>query len=67
MVEVIGTDLEQLIARPLPQPAGEAPVQRGARLLGQAAVCDLADEDVLEAVRDLTRDRGAFLPGEEVA
>ena len=37
MVEVVGADLEQLVARPLPEPLGEPPVQPTPALAPQMA------------------------------
>ena len=67
MVEVVGPDLDELLARDLVQPVGDLLVQLGAGALGEARVGDVADEDVLEAVRALARDRRAALAGDEVA
>src|SRR5262249_61104465 len=50
VVEVVRSDLEQLVSGPLPEPLGEARVMLGARRLREARVRDVADEDVLEAV-----------------
>ena len=57
LVEVVGADLEQLLAGALAQPVGEALVEVRSRGLGEARVGDLANQHVLEAVGDFTRDR----------
>ena len=51
----------------LVHPVGDLLVQLGARALGEPGVGDVADQDVLEAVGALARDRRAALAGEEVA
>src|SRR5258706_514254 len=43
LVEVIGTDLEQLLAGPLAQPAGETLMEVCPRRLGETRVRHLAD------------------------
>ncbi len=67
MVEVVGADLEQLVAGALVQPLRDLLVQLGARALRETRVRDVADQDVLEAVRGLAGDRGAALAHDEVA
>jgi len=67
LIEVVGADLEQLLAGPLMQPAREAGMEVGAHRLGEAGIRDLADQNVLEAVRRLTRDGRAGLRHEELA
>ena len=67
MIEVVGADLDELLARDLMQPVGDLLVQLGAGTLRETRVGDVADEDVLEAVRVLARDRRAALAGDEVA
>ena len=67
MIEVVGADLDEFLARDLVQPVGDLLVQVGAGALGQTGVGDVADEDVLEAVGALARDRRAALAGDEVA
>ena len=64
---MVGADLEQLLAGALAQPACEALVQVGPRGFGETRVRDLADQDVLEAVGGLSRDRRAQLRDEELA
>ena len=58
LLEVVAEDLlvlaDALAGEPL-EPVGELLVQRGAELLGGRPVGRLADEDVLEAKRDLVR------------
>ena len=66
MVEVVRTDLQQLLARTILQPAREAAVQAGALLLRQPCVGDLADEHVLEAEGPLPADRRARLAQREL-
>jgi len=58
-VEVVGPDLDQLLAGALGEPLREASVVLRAGELGEAGVRDLADERVLEPVRGLPRDGGA--------
>ena len=48
MVEVVRADLQQLFARVLSQPLGEALVVTGASGLGEPAVRNLADHHMLE-------------------
>src|SRR5579864_5468353 len=60
-------DLDELVARLVPEPAGEAAVQLGTRCLREAAVGDLADEHVPELVRLLAADRRPRLPHDQVA
>ena len=67
MVEVIGTDLQELVARAFLQPLGERGMVIGPRGLRDAAVSDLADEHVLELVGLLAADRRALLWNHEVA
>ena len=67
LVEVIRTDLDQLLVGLLAQPLGKACVVFGAPGLRQTAVRDLADEHVLEAIRRLAADRRTLFAGDEVA
>ena len=67
MVEVVGADLDQLLARTLLEPAGEARMVAGAGGLRQPCVGHLADQHVLEAEGDLAADRRARLGQQEVA
>jgi hypothetical protein len=60
-------DLEQLVAGPLLQPAGEARVERRAGRLGKPLIGDLANEDMLELERVLAGDRGACFRDDQVA
>ena len=62
---MIGADLEQLFARPLAQPVSEARMQIGSGGLRKTRVRHLADQNVLEAVRGLARDRRSQLGDEE--
>ena len=66
VVEVVGPDLDQLVAGALSEPAREPLMVIRPRGLGQAGVGDLADEDVLEAERHLAADRRARLWQQEV-
>ena len=67
LIEVVCPDLEQLLAGALREPLGEPSVVLRTRELRQARVGDLADEEVLEAVRGLAGDRRARLAQEELA
>ena len=67
LLEVIGTDLDELLSGPFVQPVGELDVELGPRSLDEPGVGDVANEHVLEAVRMLAGDRGAALTGDEVA
>jgi hypothetical protein len=53
LVEMVGADLEQLLAGALAQPVGEALVQVGPRGLGETRIRHLADQHVLETVGGL--------------
>ena len=66
-LQVVGANLGQLVPRALAEPAGEALVQLGAGRLGEARVGDLADQDVLEAIGKLARDRRPPLLEQELA
>ena len=57
LVEVVRTNLHELLARSLGEPLGEARVVLRPRELGHPRVCDLADQCVLEPVCGLARDR----------
>src|SRR5262249_60025572 len=65
--EMVGADLDELIGTLVPEPVGEAPVQRCTSVLGQAGVGDVAYQHMLEAVRTLARDGRARLLRDEVA
>ena len=67
MIQVVRTNLEQLVAGPFTQPFGEPGVVLRPRRLGQARVGDIADQDVLEAVRRLVLEGRARLADDEVA
>ncbi len=67
LVEVVRADLDELLARALREPLGEARVVLRPRELRHARVGDLADERVLEPVGGLARDRRARLAQEELA
>ena len=67
LVEVVGTDLDELFARRLVQPLRHLQVELGTGGLREPGVGDVADQDVLEAVGLLARDRGAVLAREKVA
>ena len=66
-VEMVRADLHQLVAGAIVEPAREGFVELRPRRLAQASVCDLGDEDVLEAERALAGDRRAVLEHDEVA
>ncbi len=57
LIEVVGPDLEELLARSLREPLGEARVVLRTCELGETGVRNLADEEVLEAIRGLAGDR----------
>ena len=68
LVEVVRADLEQLVARPARASQSATCWCSSARArLGEPGVGDVADQDVLEAVGALARDRRAALAGDEVA
>ena len=67
VVEVVGADLDELLAGPLVQPVRDLDVQLGPRSLGEARVGDVPDEHVLEPIGMLAGDRGAVLADDEVA
>ena len=67
LVEVVGADLDELLACGLVQPLRHLQVELGTGRLREPGVGDVADQDVLEAVGLLARDRGAVLAREEVA
>src|SRR5205085_673390 len=67
LVEVVRADLEQLLVGTLAQPLRKVLVVLRTRRLRQRGVRNLADEDVLEAVRDLAREAGVQLAREEIA
>src|SRR6185503_15754562 len=62
VVEVVRADLEQLVARPLAEPLCEARMVTCPRRFRETRVGDIADEDVLEAIRGLLRERRTQLP-----
>ena len=66
LVEVVRADLDELLTRPLCEPFGESRVVLRASELRHARVGDLANERVLEPVRDLARDRRARLAQEKL-
>ena len=57
VVEVVRADLEQLVARSLAEPLRKARMVTRPRRFRQARVGDIADEDVLEAISGLVRER----------
>src|SRR5206468_12540607 len=61
LVQMIGTDLEQLLPGPLSEPGGEMRMVLRTCRLRESRVRDLPDQDVLEAVRLLAGDRGTRL------
>ena len=63
---MVGTDLQQLLARALSEPLREPRVVLRARELRKARIGDLPDEQVLEAVGRLAGDRGARLAQQEL-
>jgi len=65
-IEVEGLGLDELVGRPRPQPVGECTVKPGALALREAAVGDVADEDVTETERRLARDRRERLARQEL-
>ncbi len=65
-VEMVRPDLEELVPGSLAEPLGEARVVLRASELREAAVRDLADEEVLEPVRRLAGDRRARLAEQEL-
>src|SRR4029453_13417720 len=67
LFEVIRPNLEQLLTGPLPEPLGEPTMVRSPSRLREAAVGDLADENVLEAIGVLAADRRARLGQDELA
>ena len=67
LIEVVRADLQQLLLGLLAQPLRKACVVLRAAGLREPAVGDLADQDVLEAVRRLAADRRALRPGDQVA
>ena len=67
LVEVVRANLEQLLVCAFLQPVGELLVVVGAGGLGERGVRDLADQHVLEAVRDLAREAGVRLSRQEIA
>src|SRR5205823_8484501 len=66
LVEVVGTNLQKLLAGALAEPVREARVQVGARGLGKPGIGNFADQNVLEAIRSLACDRRAQLRNEEL-
>src|SRR5205807_7147986 len=67
LLQMVRADLEQLLAGPVGEPVGECLVQLGAGRLRERRVRDLADQDVLEPVRALARDRRPRLLEDELA
>ena len=63
---MVRADLDELLARSLCEPLGEPRVVLRASELRHARVRDLANERVLEPVRDLARDRRARLAQQEL-
>jgi len=64
---VVGTDLRELVVCALADPRGESLVLLGALRLADAAVRDVADQDVLEAEGAIAGDRRPFLWDNEIA
>src|SRR6266536_1870607 len=67
LVEVEGTDLDELVAGALGEPLREGAMQVGSRALREARVRHLADEHVLELVGLLAADRRPDFRQDEIA
>src|SRR6266487_2497216 len=65
---MVGPDLDQLFrAALLVQPVGESAMEFSARILGQARVGNVANQDVLKAICALAGGRGAAFRAEQLA
>src|SRR6266540_6925706 len=64
---MVGPELKLFRATLLVQPVGESAMEFSARILGQARVGNVANQDVLKAVRALAGGRGAAFRAEQLA